>query len=674
MCGITGVFRFNTARQQMAATIQRMADAIRHRGPDDEGYLLIDTKNNRHRLAAGPDTVREIREQLPQVTALNQEYFNLAFGHRRFAILDLSPGGHQPYFDASRKVGGVFNGLIYNYQEVKSELEAHGFVFRTACDTEVLFQAYNCWGEHCFSKLNGTWAVVLYDFMRQELVLSRDRLGKKPIYLYQDDSALYFASEIKAILRVITAAVRINEQAVFDYLTSGCRDLDNSTFFEGITSLPAGTVLRITAEGEQVSRTYWSLQPDQHRQPPSASPLEVARQLRHLLEDAVRIRLRADVPIGIELSGGVDSSAVAGLSSTVHGSKLSCFTVAYPQTQWNEEPYARKVASHFGMVHHVVRSPERWFWNEAEAFIGLHEEPFHSPNLHTQQTVWRLMHDSGIRVILYGAGGDEVFAGYRKDYFYRHLRDLLRRGSLYTFARNFLNFSELSSAQLLTKAVQQFLPSKSKHHLMQAAWLGSSLQGRSAHAQHAGSAEKQLYLNMTRLKMPYWLTSNDKNSLAIPVEVRAPLLDYRVVEFAFQLPVRLLIRDGWLKWILRRAVDDLLPPDITWRRQKMGYPFPLTEWLQASLPIIRRLLAEGDNPFINRRAVCAQLEQWTWQQPELLWRITGLELWHRLVVRGQPLNVHNGTAHRPVAEAPAASSASVSGHRQEGRTRLLKPA
>lgn len=638
MCGITGVFLFNTARQQMAATVQRMTDAIRHRGPDDEGYLLINTKNNRYRLAAGPDSVPEIRDQQPQVANLNEEYFDLACGHRRFAILDLSAGGHQPYFAAGGNLGGVFNGLIYNYKEVRAELEAHGVVFHTECDTEVLFQAYTFWGEQCFRRLNGTWALALYDFGRRELVLARDRLGKKPIYLYRNEAGLYFASEIKAILRVLAAPVRLNEQAVFDYLIDGCRDRNEHTFFEGIHSLPPGSLLRVTAAGELISRTYWSLPPDRNGKYRSVAPPQAAEELRQLLADAVRIRLRADVPLGIELSGGLDSSSVAGLASTVHPGPLSCFTVAYPQARYNEEPYARKVATHFALDYHVVASPERWFWREAEAFVNLHEEPFHSPNLHTQQAVWRLMHGSGIRVILYGAGGDEVFAGYRKDYFYRHLSDLLRRGELLAFAKNFINFSEMSAGRLLAKAMQQLRPAPSA----QAGppdWLSNGLQRLQPLTPNARTAEAQLQLNMTALKMPYWLRSNDKNSLAIPVEVRAPLLDYRLVEFAFQLPVNLLIRDGWLKWILRRAVNDLLPPAITWRRQKMGYPFPLAEWLADSLPIIKRLLRESDNPFINKKSISAQLEHWLCHQPDLLWRIVSLELWHRLVVRGRPLHV-----------------------------------
>ncbi|RIK81488.1 asparagine synthase (glutamine-hydrolyzing) [candidate division KSB1 bacterium] len=647
MCGISGIFFVDEPRPGMASRIHRMTDTLRHRGPDDEGYCLVNSKTGACRFAAGAESVEEIRNALPTIDGLDQEPYDLALGHRRFAILDLTAGGHQPYFDERSNIGGVFNGLIYNYNEVKTELEAEGVSFYTDCDTEVLFKAYAFWGERCFAKFNGTWAVAIYDFNKRELLLSRDRLGKKPIYVHRTRNALYFASEIKAILRVLNTEVRVNERAVFDYLIGGYRDLSNTTFYEDIESLPPASVLRINARGETASSKYWDLHSNRDSALASAAPGEVAKELRRILEDAVRIRLRADVNLGIELSGGLDSSSIAGLASTVHPRQLSCFTVEYPQTKWNEEPYAREVAMRFKMDYHVVRSPERWFWNDVNEFVALHEEPFHSPNLHTQQAVWRLMHDTGIRVILYGAGGDEVFAGYRKEYFYRHLRDLLKRGQIASFAKNFMNFSELSAHELLAKAWQQFMP-KPNNTLPAHSLFTNGLAHFPMLAANGGTAEAQLYMNMTELKMPYWLLSNDKNSLAIPVEVRAPLLDYRLVEFAFQLPVGLLIRDGWLKWILRKAMDDLLPPAITWRRKKMGYPFPLQDWLWNSMRTIETLLAESENPYLNRRYVCENLQPWIAQQPDLVWRILSLELWHRCFIRKQKVaSLRPRAASRP---------------------------
>ncbi len=465
---------------------------------------------------------------------------------------------------------------------------------------------------------------------------------------------------MKAILRVVDHSSRVNERAVFDYLMNGCRDLNNSTFYEDIISLPPATLLRIKSKTEAQYSKFWEL-PSRNHAYQSATPNEVAKELRYLLEDAVKIRLRADLKIGIELSGGLDSSAVAAMAKQSHRSPLTCFTVEFPQEQYNEEHYARAVASHLGMDYRVIQSPDRWFWSDVEDFVGLHEEPFHSPNLHTQQTVWRLMQESDIQVVLYGAGGDELFAGYRKEYFYPYLHDLLKARQFGAFTKNFLHFSELSPFEIVAKAYSGWRGSNKTNALSARQMLGRRLANFSSTLHNGGSAAQQLYWNMTELKMPYWLRSNDKNSLAIPVEVRAPLLDYRLVELAFQLPLHLLMRDGWLKWILRKAVEDVLPPTIVWRRRKMGYPFPLQEWLTSSLPIVQTLLRESDNPYVNRKFVGENLERWIAQQPDLVWRIVSLELWHRRFVSGKNIlenKVHSAVGNHLVRE-PAAPRMAV---------------
>lgn len=638
MCGIAGVYSFTGPRQELAHKIYRMTDLLRHRGPDDEGYLLVDTKGQKVRPAAGTDTVVEVRERTPLVTEIDDQDCDLAFGHRRFAIIDLSAGGHQPFVSEDRRLCGVFNGLIYNYKEVRQQLASRGVVFQTDSDTEVLWRAYAYWGDRCFEKLNGTWAVAIYDLERRELLLCRDRLGKRPIYYYHDSACFYFASEIKPLLREAGVSVRVNDRAVFEFLAGGRRDTDSTTFFLDIRSVPAGTVMRVTSNGKTSAARFWELPQCRERKPSVHTPAVAAEELRALLEDAVRIRLRADVPLGVELSGGLDSSSIAALASTLHPRPLDCYTVEFPQPQWNEEPFARRVATHFGLNYHVVRSPDQWFWSDAQKFVELHEEPFHSPNLHTQQSVWRLMHTAGIRVILYGAGGDELFAGYRKEYFYRYLTQLLKRGHLGRFLSNFVGFSELSPLEMAAKALRN---SMGTDHSAAGLWqsvLGHRLKKFTRQAAGDGSVESQLYLNMVQLKMPYWLRSNDKNSLAIPVEVRAPLLDYRIVEFAFRLPVEWLIRGGWLKWILRKAMEDLLPAEITWRRRKMGYPFPLRDWLQESISMVRATIRQSDNPYIDKTLVEENLECWIQDHPELLWRILILELWHKRFVRQRDLS------------------------------------
>jgi asparagine synthase (glutamine-hydrolysing) len=550
MCGIAGILFFDGPRHGLADKIQSMTALIRHRGPDDEGYCLIDTRANTYRLAAGDASIAPIRQEMPLLDELKGENYDLALGHRRFAVIDLGIGGHQPFFDRDRKICGIFDGLIYNYREIKVELEARGILFHSQSDTEVLFKAYDYWGDKCFEKLNGNWAVAIYDFERRELLLCRDRLGKKPIYIYRDQSRLYFASEIKAILKMLDRTVGANDRAVFDYIVAGYNDLHHSTFYEGIESIPCGTMLKIKAHGAVTSSKFWELLSHPNDLLKTPTPSAVAAELRNLVEDAVKIRLRADVGIGIQLRGGLDSVCIAAITNSNNGRLLSCYNVEFPHAQWHETPLAAEAAACFQTDHKIIRSPDRCFWRDVENFVALHEEPVHSPILHTQQTVWRHMREVGIRVILHGGG--ELLTGYRKEYFYRYL-----------------------------------------------------------------------------------LRSGEKSAMAVPMEARAPLLDYRLVEFAFQLPVELLIRNGWLKWTLRKAVEDLLPPKITWRSHKLQQSFPLQQWLEDSVAIAKAIIARSDNPYINKGLIAENLERWISHQPDLVWRILNLELWHKHFIRGE---------------------------------------
>lgn len=638
MCSIAGIFQFSGQLEPIVDKIKVMTHSIRHRGPDDEGYSLINTETNKYTNAIGEDSVTSLQKKLSDISTYKNGRFNLAFGHRRFSIIDLSVGGHQPYWDENRQICGIFNGLIYNYIEVMEQLKAKGYIFRTTSDTETLFKAYLNWGVDCFKRLNGTWAVAIYDFKTNELILSRDRIGKKPLYLYKTDGKVFFASEIKAILSVIENKPEVNEEIVIDYIVSGYRDHTTKTFYRGIQKIPPGIFVKVDHNGNMNTHNYWELPHSRDTEYKNTKIEKIVPKLESLLRDAVKIRLRADVGIGLELSGGLDSSTVAALSCSMLDNQISSFTVKFPQPEFDEEPYARIVAKHCNLNYHIVNSPDRWFWSDVDDFVYLQEEPFHSPNLHTQQSVWRLIRNNGNKVILYGAGGDEVFAGYRKEYFYRYLRDLLKSGKFFNFFNNFINFSELSSIELIQKYVRKILlKNGTNDNVYLTNILGKNGNDVRFLMPISNSLESQLYINMTSLKMPYWLISNDKSSMAIPTEVRAPLLDYRIIEFAFQLPVNLLIHKGWLKWILRRTMADSLPKSIIWRSQKMGYPFPLQQWLQDSHNIISYLFKTQNNPFLNKEYLQKHIDQIISFQPGLLWRILSLELWHRRIIRNEKI-------------------------------------
>ena len=608
MCGIAGIIDLDRKPVEPWLLLA-MNQAIGHRGPDDEGYLFIDQVSSEFRRYSGLTSPGDIRSRFPLLSSdQTADGFNIGLGHRRFSIIDLSSAGHQPFVDQSNEYCVAFNGEIYNYVEIRDELAAHGVTFETRSDTEVLLAAYKHWGTGCFERINGFWAIALYDGRKHELLLSRDRLGKKPLYWTKIGARVYFASEIKALLRVpeVYRTRRVNEVAASDWLVYDIKDLDSSTFFDGIQSLPAGSWSKVDDSFAARSTSFWKV-PEERMRERDISVDEACRSLREACEDAVRIRLRSDVPLSVELSGGLDSSVVLALAAQVYPGKITSYTVRFSDKNFNEEPFARLVGRRYGVDYRVIDSPPESFWCNILPFTYLQEEPYHSPNMHTSQVIWSQMRASGTKVLLSGAGGDENFAGYNI-YFNLHQRDNLLSGRVDRYLRNALMNSEAGSrlASLLApiagvtkETIKRYAPVK---------WI-SRFRTDGAPCYFTGerhprelypmSASQALHDYMTNLLMPYWMRSGDKVVMGMPAEARCPFLDYRVVDLAFRLPVSYLIRDGWRKWIVRKAMEHLLPPEVVWRKTKMGFPFPYQRFQTESQALMDTLLDRAKNPFLD---------------------------------------------------------------------------
>jgi asparagine synthase (glutamine-hydrolysing) len=580
-----------------------MNQAIAHRGPDDEGYVLI-SGNDSHSLSySGQSSPEAIRSTLPRLTAeANSFQANIGLGHRRFSIIDLSPSGHQPLFDAERSCCVAFNGEIYNYIEIRNELRAKGVPFSTQSDTEVLVEAYKHWGPDAFSRLNGVWALALYDFRTGRLVLSRDRIGKRPLYWTKIDSRVYFASEIKSLLRVpeIRQRRQVNEEAIYRWIAIGQKDLDFATCFEGIHTLPSASWTVLDKNFPADATIFWRV-PEERLQEADVSPEEAAKTVQETLREAVRVRLRSDVPLSVELSGGLDSSALVALAAQLHGGRITTYTIRFPERRFNEEPFARSVANRYDLDYRIIDSPTENFWIDIGPFTRLEEEPYHAPNLQTNQVIWTQMRAMGTKVSLNGAGGDENFAGYSQYYVAAQIERLLG-GHLRSYLRNALTYSEgrtniRSTINPLTSLAREaagrigLLPAKRLGY-----FLGKEFPGRKSQPLTLADA---LYADMTNTLMPYWLRSGDRGFMGIPLETRAPFLDYRVIECAFRLPSGYLFRNGWHKWILRKAVEDLLPQEVVWRRRKMGFPFPYPRFYAESEQIIDLIFHHGSNPYVD---------------------------------------------------------------------------
>lgn len=615
MCGIAGIVEFGSEAVDFSSLLA-MSRAIAHRGPDDEGYVLINSKDGVYREFSGSTSSTTIRARVPALSrAFPASAEDIGLCHRRFSIIDLSDGGHQPMFDSKRACCLVFNGEIYNYVELRSELESQGAAFRSGSDTEVLLAAYRHWGTDCFPKLNGFWALALYDFDKRRLILSRDRIGKKPLYWSRSATRLYFASEIKALLAVPELSVRrkVNERSAYQWLVYGRKDVDFTTCFQGIYSLPSACWAVADDEFPADATTFWRL-PASRQKPSEISPGEAAGTLKDILQDAVRMRLRADVPIGVELSGGMDSSTLVALAAQYSSGPLTTYTVKFADKQYNEEPFARSVGNYYKTDYHVLEPSITTLWHDIRAFTYLEEEPYHSPNLHTNQVIWTQMRAMGTKVSLNGAAGDEDFGGY-SGYFQLFQMENLLRGRFLTYLTNGIRYSAgRTNVTSLACPIAKLAATQLRHVAFLA---GRQKRPPEYYKGPLHEPERDpttlsevLYDDMTNTLMPYWLRSGDRGYMGIPFEPRNPFLDYRVMELAFGLPITFLIRNGWQKWILRKAVEDLLPKEVIWRRKKLGYPFPYESFCKENDKLFDIILDRAENPYIDCSKRAALRANW----------------------------------------------------------------
>lgn len=646
MCGIAG---YLVAEARGATPVMAMAAAIAHRGPDDEGFVLADfpgRQQHTYASAKSPDAIRHAYPVLQGDDSVPMH--NLALAQVRYSIIDLTAHGHQPMWSACGRYCITFNGEIYNYLELRDALKAVGKVFATQSDTEVLLQAYIEWGVGMFDRLNGFFAFALYDVQRQQVLLGRDRIGKAHLYLALSPRAVYWASEIKALIKsgqVDTNAV--DPSSVADFLIYGRRDRAG-TFWQGVMDFPPGHYAWVGLDCKVEPVRYWAM-PTNRKTTRDIGQDEAATGLRELLIDALSLRLRADVPIGFELSGGMDSSALVGLATGAMGLKIHTYTIKFDEAHSDEEPYARAVAQRYPDLidYTVIRPPQDEFWKAANRFVWEQEEPFHAPNLHTSQAMQRLIKERGAHVVISGAAGDEMLAGYAGDYMGPYLRHLLGKGDIAHFWQALHASTEISPVQSIKGMLWDVLWSQEQRAMMGKRRLGeyallqavlapgvltTQIKGLSTAAEN--SFHGRTVANMTHRLMNYWLRSGMKSAYGIPIEPRAPFLDYRVVEFCTTLPPEYLIHDGWHKHVLRKAVEPYLPAEVVWRRNKMGFPFPYREWLTVSKPVVMANVTDLTCPFIDLAAFVQNYDRFVVVAPVTLWRLISVMLWWKRVVEG----------------------------------------
>lgn len=642
MCGICGVFHFNRKERVDPSVLEAMNQQIWHRGPDDDGFFVSE---------------------------------NVGLAMRRLSIIDLQTG-QQPVSNEDGTVWLVYNGEIYNHKDLRAELESRGHRYRSQSDTETIVHLYEEYGRDCVRRLRGMFAFVLWDNRTRQLFVARDRIGIKPFYYRHTQDAFLFGSEIKTLLAHPGAKAELNRSVLPEYLSFGYLS-GQETLFDGVHKLLPGHFIEIDERGDLKIQPYWDL-------PSSDNSVQKSERFyietyRGMLEDCVSSHLMSDVPVGVFLSGGLDSSAVAALMAKARKAPIETFSVGYDETPFSELTHAHAVANHIGSIHHEVRVSQKQFFDALPKLIWHEDEPLVWPSSVALYFVAKLARER-VTVVLTGEGSDETLAGYHRYAFTSwnaRLDSVYRRmlsGGIRRFLRETIAHSPRLGADIRRKLQHTFLGRDGS------SWLSFYFDNFYS----AFSAELQQFLladdshgsgdNANQNVLSYWDKSSgdliarllytdiktylvelcmkqDNMSMAASIESRVPFLDHVLVEFAAGIPSKYKVRGLAGKHILKSAVADLLPPSIIYRK-KMGFPTPFRSWLDGSqwnttkdLLLEPRSLARGLFRKESLETLCAEHRSGVADHSDRLWRLLNLELWHRVFIDRDPAPLELDRGH-----------------------------
>jgi asparagine synthase (glutamine-hydrolysing) len=559
MCGIFGAINTRSFFERPAfERFTALNDLTSYRGPNDHGVCALNLKD-----AEGDSNA----------------YFDVFMGNRRLSILDLSSNGHQPMTD-HHGCWIVYNGEIFNYLELRRELEAKGHEFTTGTDTEVILHVYSEYGPQGFDRLNGMWAFAIADVPKRRVIVSRDRFSIKPLYLLSLQGCTYFASEIKQLLPLLPSR-ELNEEIMLAFLTQGLLDHSRETFFKGIVkALPRTNIVFSLDTGASRESTYWNFTCAKEG---SGSGEHVAAQFRELFLDSINLRLRSDVKVGVLLSGGLDSSSIAVICRNIVGNRIQTYSVVSEDGVCDEREFIDKLAD-TGVRNRKIAFRHVDVLHDLEKVLYHSDEPVGGFSVVAQFELFAaIKRDTDVTVLLSGQGGDEVLLGYLKFFFF-HLRALYR-GHQYSQA-----FLQLAASlwqrtilhQFTLRSARRYIPALAPRHCRAFKAVNAPLP-----VWECSDMSSRQVLDIEKYSVPALTHYEDRNSMAHSLEVRHPFLDHRLVEFLVNLPAEWKIRNGWTKYVMRQAISEL-PDEIRWRRDKQGFLTPEQRWLKKDLePMIR---------------------------------------------------------------------------------------
>lgn len=585
MCGIAGIIQADSDKYKRHH-VQNMTDSLSHRGPDGEGYWQDDPGN-------------------------------VLLGHRRLSIIDLSDAGQQPMHYQNRYTL-IHNGEIYNYQELKSELEKEGYTFRSKTDTEIIVAAYDYWKEECVRHFDGMFVFIIWDKTEKEMFVARDRFGEKPFFYYYDSAGkvLLFASEMKAIWAAGIPRSP-NLKMLFNFITIGYvenPERPEETFDNQILKLPPAHFLKISFnQPEWISiKKYWSIDPELLNTVTSDS--EAIEQFSHLFATSVKRRLRSDVTIGTSLSGGLDSSSIVASIQKLQATNYNttAFTAIFPGFKQDESQHAKRVAEKFHLQQFTTIVKAEDLLADWEKLVYHQEAPFGSASVYVQYKIFELAKQQNVKVLLDGQGADETLAGYHK-YYKWYWQELFRKRKLYK-SKELVAAKQIGVTEKFNwkNMVASYFPNFATvvmehryllHAIRQEDLAKEFVKQQSKEAYYTiperFTLNSALHFNTCIHGLEELLRYADRNSMAHSREVRLPFLNHELVEFIFSLPAHFKIRNGWTKWLLRKAMENNLPAEVTWRKDKIGYEPPQKKWMEQ--PPVQEAVIEAKRILVQQK-------------------------------------------------------------------------
>jgi asparagine synthase (glutamine-hydrolysing) len=644
MCGISGIIDLNGIK---FPELQKMSAVLKHRGPDDEGFLISNSETG-YSSYKGNDTIPDLAglKHISEVPVTNSNTIGLM--HRRLSIIDLSAAGHQPMLSSTGKNAIVFNGEIYNYREIRSNLVLLGHTFISGSDTEVILAAYSEWGMDCVKQFVGMWALAIYDSDKNKLFLSRDRFGIKPLYFSIIKNKFAFASEIKGLLLLDFVSAKANMEAVLEYISFGAASDPSANLFKEINIVdPAHNVTIDVVSLNISSEKYYSLEEKVNNY--DFQIKDKFASFKELLENAVDLHLRSDVPVGSALSGGLDSSTLVAMAASkmtrpagqAGVTKFKTFTAAYHEKEIDESYYAKKVTDNISNAEPFYTHPQiSDYWKDIDKLIWHQDLPINSTSMFAQWEVMKLAGSKNIKVLLDGQGADEILGGYY-NFAGIHLIELLKKGKLFSFNSERKDLKANFTPNINTavgRAAYYFLPDYLKRSVRAKKRIGMGVFSDEYSKKLAdisvplrgGKSYRELSLLSIKFGLQELLRYEDRNSMAFSIESRVPFLDHRLVEFCISLENELKIKNGWTKYILRKTAEPILDKEVVWRKDKMGFLTPQKTWKLNSNKELTAFINETNIPsFLNKKHIVKLCSAELNDSPHLseFWKIISFLKW-----------------------------------------------